>query len=217
MSKTTVYLIRHGQSLGNLNRIFLGHTDLGLSELGIQQAKATSEVLSNVKIDKIYSSDLKRAYETAVSVAKPHNLGVITDKNLREVFAGEWENKNVDQLIEIWGREVFVNQWKERFGEFTFPSGESVKDAGKRFYNEIASICNKNPGKTIVVTAHAAVIRSFWSIITNTPWNLVSERVPFATNASYSICSFDNEIFTPISYSNDDYLNGVGITEVNLI
>ncbi len=216
-SYTKIILVRHGQSIGNLTRTFLGHTDLDLSEMGYQQAKATAEQLKNEIIDKIYSSDLKRAYNTAVFHAKMRNIEVIPRVNLREAYAGEWEGKNVDQLIEIWGREMFADQWKARFGEFTFPGGESVKDAGERFYSEILAISKENQGKTILICAHAAVIRAFWAIINRIPWDQVADKVPFCTNASYSVLSFDGTNFNPMEYSIDEHLNEVGITKVNLI
>lgn len=214
---TKIILVRHGQSIGNLTRTFLGHTDLDLSEMGYLQAKTTADHLKNEKIDKIYSSDLKRAYNTAIFHAKMRNLEVISSKNLREAYAGEWENKNVDELIEIWGKEMFVDKWKAGFGEFVFPGGESVKAAGERFYNEILAISRVNQGKTILVAAHAAVIRAFWAIISGVSWSEVAGKIPFATNASYSVLSFDGAKFVPLEYSNDAHLNEVGITKVNLI
>lgn len=218
MNNTTkLIIVRHGQSLGNLNRIFLGHTDLDLSENGYLQAKVTAEHLKNEIIDKIYSSDLIRAYNTAVPHAKMRNLDIICDKKLREVFAGEWEGKNVDELIAIWGREMFANEWRDRFGHFIFPGGEAIKDAGMRFYNEILAICAENEGKTLLITAHAAVIRAFWAIISNVSWDDIVTDVPFPTNASYSICYYENGKITPFEYSNDAHLNEVGITKVNLI
>ena len=214
---TKIILIRHGQSLGNLTKTFLGHTDWDLSEMGYLQAKTTAEHLKNEKIDKIYSSDLKRAYNTAKFHADLRNLDVISNKNLREIYAGDWENKTVDQLLEIFGREVFVEQWKNNFGEFVFPNGESVKAGGDRFYNEILNICSQNIGKTIIICAHAAVIRAFWAIVTDTPWQGVADKIPFCSNASYSILSFANGKFTALEYSNDAHLADVGITKVNLI
>lgn len=214
---TKIILVRHGQSIGNLTRTFLGHTDLDLSEMGYLQAKTTAERLKNEKIDKIYSSDLKRAYNTALFHAKIRNLDVISSVNLREAFAGEWEGKNVDELIEIWGMEMFADQWKARFGLFTFPAGESIKDAGIRFYNEILAISRQNQGKTILIAAHAAVIRAFWAIISGVAWENVADTIPFATNASYSVLTFDGKKFIPLEYSNDEHLLGVGITMVNLI
>ncbi len=214
---TKIILVRHGQSIGNLTRTFLGHTDLDLSETGYLQAKTTADHLKGVKIDKIYSSDLKRAYNTAVFHAKIRDLEVITSEKFREAYAGEWEGKNVDQLIELWGMEMFSEQWKAHFGEFTFPGGESVKAAGERFYNEIQRICLENTGKTVLIAAHAAVIRAFWAIICGVSWSDIAEQVPFATNASYSVLTFENGKFTPLEYSNDEHLNEVGITQVNLI
>ncbi len=214
---TKIILVRHGQSVGNLTRTFLGHTDLDLSELGYKQAESTANQLKNVKIDKIYSSDLKRAFNTALFHAKIRNLEVICSKNLREAYAGVWENKNVDQLIEYWGRELFENHWKANFGTFSFPGGESVKDAGERFYAEILRICNENPDKTILIAAHAAVIRAFWGIISGIGFEMLADTIPFATNASYSVLTFENGIFTPLEYSNDEHLAEVGVTMVNLI
>lgn len=214
---TEIIIVRHGQSIGNQTKTFLGHTDLDLSELGYLQAETTAKALKDYKIDKIYSSDLKRAYNTAVPNAKLRNLNVITDKNLREAYAGEWEGMFVGDIMEKWGREFFVDQWSNNFGNFTFPGGESIMDAGSRFYNEILAISSENIGKTLLICAHAAVIRSFWAIISDiAPDNIVSE-LPFPTNASYSICHYENAKLLPISYSNDDHLNEVGITKVNLI
>ncbi len=215
--ETKIFIIRHGQSIGNMTKTFLGHTDLDLSEMGYKQAEATAKHLFNEKIDIIYSSDLKRAYNTALPHAKIRNIGIITSKKLRETQVGEWENLLVDEIIGKWGSDYFINNWKNGFGTFTFPSGESIIDAGKRFFDEILRICNENKGKTILISSHAAVIRSFWGIISGIAPDELSEKVPFATNASYSICYYENGIISPSEYSNDAHLNDVGITKVNLI
>ena len=239
MNKTIkIILVRHGQSIGNQSRIFLGHTDLDLSDLGYKQAECTAEYLKNEKIDHIYSSDLIRAYNTAAPHAKLRNMDVISNKNLREAFVGAWEGMNVDDILEKWGREVFIDQWKNKFGLFRFPDGESIKGAGERFYNEIISICSKIDSKpttetpfiynneekkdnfsdiTILIASHAAVIRSFWSIISDIPFDQLAEKIPFPTNASYSICYYKNGKITPFEYSNDEHLSDVGITKVNLV
>ena len=261
MKKTIkLILIRHGQSIGNQSRIFLGHTDLDLSDLGYKQAECTAEHLKNEKIDYIYSSDLIRAYNTAIPHAKMRKIMIIREKNLREAYVGSWEGMNVDDIIEKWGREVFVDQWKNNFGLFRFPDGESIKEAGKRFYHEIIAICsrldsktlvkncengtnnnfegdkidnksslvddfvaenedktNKSEGITILIASHAAVIRSFWSIISGVSFDDLADKIPFPTNASYSICYYKNGKILPYEYSNDEHLLDVGITKVNLV
>lgn len=215
--ETKIILIRHGQSIGNQTRTFLGHTDLDLSELGYLQAKCTASALKNEKIDLIFSSDLKRAYNTVKFLADDRGLKVIPDVRLREAYAGEWENQNVDELIDKWGSDFFVNQWKNRFGTFVLPGGESIKAAGERFYRAILDISVKNQGKTILIGSHAAVIRSFWSIINKVDWEDTARLIPFATNASYSIATYSDGEITPVLYSFDEHLSEVGITKVNLI
>ena len=213
MSKTKIILVRHGQSIGNLTRRFLGHTDLDLSEQGYVQANATAVALKNEKIDKIYSSDLIRAYNTAVPHSKMHNLPIICCEGLREAYVGEWEGLLFDEIVKKWGREVFENQWHANFGRFVFPGGESIIDAGERFYNEIIRICIENEGKTILICAHAAVIRSFWGKISNISPDMLASSLLFPTNASYSICYYENGKISPSDYSIDDHLREVGITK----
>lgn len=216
MNKNTkIILVRHGESLGNATRTILGHTDLDLSPLGYLQAETTAEHLKNEKIDTIYSSDLKRAYNTAVPHAKIRNIEVKTSKNLREIYVGGWENMKIDEIIEKWGREEYEEKWKNNFGTYKFPDGESVAEGGTRFYNEVLSICKENQEKTILIAAHAAVIRSFWAIISNISWENLAKEYQFPTNASYSVAFFDGENIHPGSYSNDAHLSCVGITDVN--
>ena len=213
-NNTKIILIRHGQSLGNASKVFLGHTDMDLTEQGYIQAQTTAEYLKNEKIDVIYSSDLIRAYNTAVPHAKIRNIDVKTSKNLREMYVGAWENCKLEDILAKWGREMFINEWQNNFGLFTFPEGESIKDGGFRFYNEVLSIAKANIGKTILICAHAAVIRSFWSIINHVEWSDLVSKVPFPTNASFSIAYFDGNDIIPDIYSFDSHLSEVGVTKV---
>ena len=212
-SAMKVYFIRHGQSLGNAEFRFLGHTDLDLTELGYAQAEATSDYLSDVRFDAIYSSDLLRAYNTAVPNAKKRNLSVIPREGLREVFCGDWEGMICADIEAKYG-SLYTFEWPMRYGLFAFPGGESTVAAGDRFYKEVLSICKENIGKNLLVVAHGAVIRSFWSIISGISPKDIAEKLPFATNASVSIAEFDGELFSPIEYSIDSHLSGVGITSI---
>jgi broad specificity phosphatase PhoE len=216
-NKTKIILIRHGQSIGNATRTILGHTDLDLSDLGYRQAEATAKALKNEKIDVIYSSDLKRAYNTAVFHAKMRNIDVMTSENLREAYLGAWEGQTMDNVIAKWGREAVEIDWLGNFGLFTFPDGEKIMDAGRRFYNEILRISEANQGKTVLIAAHAAVIRAFWSMISDIKPENIADELPFPSNASYSICYFENGKIVPFEYSIDEHLAEIGITKVKLI
>ena len=198
-------LIRHGQSLGNASNIYLGHTDLDLSELGKQQARTAAEYFKNEDICAIYTSDLIRAYNTALPHAELHSLTINASRNLREVHVGLWEGKPVTEIKEKWYNE-FEIEWKGKFGSMTPPSGESVFSAGKRMYDELMKIAKSYDGK-ILVTSHAAVIRAFWCYAAGVEPCEWAKFVPFPGNASASFVGFDGEKLVPLRYSFDDYLN----------
>lgn len=209
---TEFIFIRHGESIGNALRVLLGHTDLDLSELGYKQADATAAVLADRKVDFVYSSDLLRAYNTAVPHAKMRGIEVKKSKNLRELYLGEWEGKSVNEVLEKYG-DMYVNDWLGHFGTFRCPSGESTLEAGERFYSECERIASENPGKTVLVAAHAAVLRSFFAKVLKIPPEEIVDRLSFPTNASYSEVVFDNGSFRIVSFSQDKHLEEIGITK----
>ncbi len=211
---TKIILVRHGESLGNAVRRLLGHTDLDLSPLGYEQAMATAEALKNEKIDVIYSSDLLRAMNTAAPHGKLRGLSVNPSRALREVWLGEWEGMNAVDIIERYG-DMYQVDWLSGFGTFRFPGGESTLEAGDRFYDEALQIAKENGGKTVLVAAHAAVIRAFFAKVLEIPPEKIAAELPFPTNASYSEVFYDGEKFRAGKFSVDDHLSGVGITKFN--
>ncbi len=211
---TKIILIRHGQSLGNAKQVLLGHTDLDLTELGYRQAEATAKALAEERIDVIYSSDLIRAMNTARPHGLLHGLDVIPDSQLREIYLGDWENLSCFEVMERFGERAYKVDWSENFGTFVMPNGEGAWEAGERFLREVERIAKENEGKTILVVAHAAVIRSFFGHISELTPETMSDIIPYPTNASYSIVYFDGERIAPGEYSIDEHLTEVGITRV---
>ena len=202
---TRIYLIRHGESVGNLNRICLGHTDLDLTELGYEQAKKTAEALKNVEFDAIYSSDLIRAVHTAEPHAQYRGLVVNKCFDFRELYFGDWENASVLWLKEEHHDEFMIG-WRANFGTFTAPNGESVVDMAERMATGLKNIACKHVGKNILVASHAAAIRALWGKISGFEPSEWADAFPFPTNASYSVLEFDGEALIPLSYSNDKHL-----------
>ena len=203
--KTRLILIRHGESLGNSKRIILGHTDWDLSPLGYRQAEITAAALADRRVDAIYSSDLIRAYHTVLPMASSRGLTVTTDTSLRELYVGEWEGREVHELIDTYG-DLYLVDWRQHFGTFTAPGGESVVALGERIEQALARIAEKNEGKTLIIGLHAAAIRSFWGRISGiSPENLAG-AYPFPTNASFSEVDFEGGEFYPVAYSCDAHL-----------
>jgi broad specificity phosphatase PhoE len=197
MEKTRIFLERHGQSLGNANGIYLGHTDLGLTEEGIEQAKGAAAFLKNEPIAAVYSSDLIRAYQTALPHAELRGLKVSTSKELREMYVGDWEAKFVSDLKKDY-LEDFVVRRTHR--DFVYPNGESVSDASKRMHSELVRIAKENFGKTVLVVSHSAVIRAFWYNLCGYTEQNMTDRVKFMPNASYCILEYDGEKLIPCEY-----------------
>lgn len=206
---TKIILIRHGESLANAERIYLGHTDWDLSPLGKRQAEIAAESFSDEKIDFIYSSDLIRAYNTALPFAKMRGMEIIKSTDMREINLGKWEGLKLDFIEEMWHDE-FIHGWKENFGTFTPPEGESIKHLSERIYKEIFRIGKLHPGKTVLIATHAAAIRSFWGLLCGIPYEELAAKVQFPPNASATTVEFDGERLIPIEYGRADYLSSGG-------
>lgn len=203
--KTVIYLIRHGESEGNLKRICLGHTDLGLTEKGREQAVKTAGALSGVSIDAVYSSDLIRARQTAEPHAVMRGLSVTGIEALRELYFGDWENQYVDYLTETYG-EMFTVGWRKNFGTFTVPKGESVVHCAARAEKALSDIAEAHPGGAVIVVSHAALIRALWGRLSGKSPEEYADFVPFPSNASFSVIVYDGRRLIPVSYSNDKHM-----------
>ncbi len=204
MLSCTLYFIRHGQSLGNLSGTFLGHTDLDLSPLGYMQAKRTAEHLADIHIDKVYSSDLLRAYNTCGEYLKTCGMKPIVSQKLREIYAGDWENTQFD-VLQTKFKNTY-NIWINDIGNSCPDNGESVKDLTARVVGYITDISKENDGKTIAVFTHATVIRAFFNFAYGNKIENMRE-LRWATNASVSSVTFENGKFTVDEYGTDSFLN----------
>ena len=106
MKKTRIYYVRHGQSYGNQHRIFLGHTDMDLTDMGRAQAARTAERLAEVEFAAIYSSDLSRAFNTALPHAEMRGMQVKADKRFNalkymNVYYRQKEGNNNAEFLGI--------------------------------------------------------------------------------------------------------------------
>jgi len=140
-----IYFATHATTTDNETKISSGWKDVGLSKLGVKQAKEMGERFKDIKIDLICYSDLKRAINT-VKIAFGDKYPVIIDKRLRECNYGDFNGKP-------W--EIVEPMRKEKIKE-PFPNGESYEQVVARvqdFYHELKE---KYPEKTVLVIGHRA-------------------------------------------------------------
>ena len=207
--KTTFYLVRHGQSIGNLENRTLGHTDLDLSELGYRQAAATFERMKDYHIDAIYSSPLMRAYHTVLPHAKHRGLTVQTMDALREIYLGLWEGMSVLDIVHRWPY-TFTELWRANFALATPPKGEYVQDAADRVLEALKSLAQKHPGQTLLIGGHAGVFRAAVAKMIGIPAEKVGKEFPFPSNASITTVVCEDGKFSLVCYSEDAHLTDLG-------
>lgn len=184
---TRIYFIRHGESESNLIHQFAGSLDMSLTERGREQAAATAAFLKDVPFTAVYSSDLKRAYDTAQAVAKPRGMSVIGDQRLREIYAGDWEGRSYDDL----DREFAVSYgvWRTQIGLAQCPNGESVAQLQDRVNRCVQDIVQNHPNQYVCIVTHATPIRVMESLWTTTPLDQM-HTIPWVSNASVTIVEY---------------------------
>lgn len=155
---TTLYIIRHCQSTGNIQHRFQGRYDAPVSPDGEKQLDLLSLRFRNVRLDAIYASPLSRAFRTAEAVNRFHGLPIQKKDGLLELDVGEMENLELSE-IGIKFPEVAKN-WDQSPDLCEFPGGETMKEAYVRANRAIDEIVSENSGKTVVVVTHGGVIRN---------------------------------------------------------
>ena len=199
-NKTTICLVRHGESLANLQDAFLGHGDLELTERGRAQAKLAAAFLEKLGADAIYSSDLIRAYETAKATAALLGLPVTTDSQLREVDAGGWDFLTFAELRERYTESFRV--WTEDLENGVCDGGESVKQLRERILSAVTRIAEENGGKRVLIFSHGTPIRLMGA---HAMGKGIGE-IPWPSNASMTTLEYENGGFRMVEYSREDYM-----------
>jgi broad specificity phosphatase PhoE len=153
---TRILLVRHGQSLGNAERRFGGHTPTPLSELGVTQAEATARVLAREGVTAIYSSDLLRAVQTAEPLAREAGLEINRTSALRERSVGRMEGLTFEDAAESYPEEYAA--LLRRDFEHVLTGGESYRQLLDRASAELDRAIERNRGGTIAVFSHTGTI-----------------------------------------------------------
>lgn len=155
-------LIRHGQSEWNAKGIWTGWNDPDLNQTGREEAQNAAEKIEDIKIDKAYTSDLKRAQQTLQEIKKKlglHKLPTVVTAELKERNYGDLAGKNKWDVKKKYGEEQFM-KWR-RSWDYPIPNGESLKDVYNRVlpYYEKHILPELKKGKNILISAHGNSLR----------------------------------------------------------
>jgi broad specificity phosphatase PhoE len=147
-------LVRHGETPWNHLKKIQGITDIELSELGIEQANKLSLALRHENFDRIITSPLKRAYDTAQAIGIHHALPITVENDLHELNAGELEGLTFPDLQLRYAE--FLNKWMIDHASVTMPQGESLQEVQDRVWPVIKRITETS--EDALVVSHSFVI-----------------------------------------------------------
>jgi len=142
-----VIFIRHGKTIGNIEKRYIGITDENLSSIGVSEIEKRTYPLA----DRIISSPLKRCIQTSRII---YGYEGETYYNLRECDFGEFENKNYEELK----YNTDYIKWLESNGKMTFPNGESHFEFCERCCNCFEKIVKNNTAENIAFIVHGGTI-----------------------------------------------------------
>ena len=159
---TTLYLIRHCQSMGNIQRRFQGRFDAEVSPDGVKQLALLGLRFRNEPIDAIYTSPLKRARATAEAIAQYHpELEIKEEPGLIELDCGDMENLLLTEVAERFPQ--VARDWDQSPDLCQFPGGESMAQVYERANRALDRIIQDHAGERVVVTTHGGVLRNLFA------------------------------------------------------
>jgi broad specificity phosphatase PhoE len=170
-------MLRHGQTEYNAGSRMQGQLDTDLTDLGREQAVAAAEVLAKRQPLAIWSSDLRRAFDTAVALSERSGVAVRTDERLRETHLGEWQGLT---HLEVDARAPGARLVWRNDSRWAPPGGESRVDVAARSKPAVADLIGELPewgldqagadaGRPVVLVAHGGLIAALTAALLDLP------------------------------------------------
>lgn len=167
-----IIFLRHGQAQNNTERILAGRTKgVPLTDVGVQQAQHTAEMLEHMNVSAIYSSPIQRAKDTAEIVGKHNSLDVTIDDRLIELDTGKFTGMAYDEIFNNHGN-VFMKFYNGEI-EIAHNGIETFSEVKKRVLGIVDHVIEKHPDENVVLVTHMDPIKAMLSTIVDlSPANL---------------------------------------------
>lgn len=172
-----IILARHGETEWNVGEVFRGRADIDLNEMGRKQAALLAAYLSQDKIETVYSGPLKRALNTARTIASDHGIHVQIAPGLDDLNFGEWEGLQVEVVRQRYSEPFAL--WVGHPELVTLPGGETLGQVRERAMKVVEEAVKVYSG-TVVIVTHRVVIKiltlallgldnsHFWNVVVDT-------------------------------------------------
>ena len=161
-----LYIVRHGETVWNKEGRLQGNTDIALNDAGREVAVLTGEALKNTVIDKIYSSPLSRAYETACLIRSDRDIELIKDERLRELCFGMLEGQVISEM-KADPQSHFQNFFEAPEKYVPDEQGESLEDLCSRTADFMEKVILPQADKLerVMIVGHGAMNKSIMCYI----------------------------------------------------
>ena len=163
-----LYVLRHGTTDWNREKRLQGRTDIPLDAEGVRLAEETARGMRDIRFDAVYSSPLKRAYDTCRIVLGDRDMEIRRDDRLMEADFGDWEGRVSSEVSGELPKEEVDAFFDLRLPEKRVPNGESVWDVIRRTGSFVEELLNdpENGEKRILLSMHGcsgrALMHYFW-------------------------------------------------------
>lgn len=215
MSITTLCLIRHGETAWNAERRLQGHTDIPLNAKGALQARQMAQALKdiNLSFDVLYTSDLKRAADTANALVEIFGVEAKVDEVLRERHFGVLQGLSITEAP-----SMQPNIWQAHIArdlEHDLEGGESIQQFALRVQNALDKIQERHAGKTILIVSHGGTLDMMYRIASKQA--LSAERIASVPNASLNWISHrQGDGWSVGQWADTRHLEGSALENVDL-
>jgi broad specificity phosphatase PhoE len=196
---TTILLARHGESDWNHSKRWQGFADRPLTDLGRRQAVELAARLEGTELDAVFSSDLRRARDTAEAVARSKDLEVRTTPDLREVDVGSWSG-----LTRAEAEAQYPDAYRRWLqGGEGWDDGETYEELGERVVRAIRQIAKQHEGERVLVVAHGGTIRAIHAAALGVDVHTYRRIQRVEPNATLSAVCVDEERLTELCRTED--------------
>jgi broad specificity phosphatase PhoE len=198
---TELILARHGETEWNVEEVFRGRVDVELNETGRRQAELLAESLSELKIEAVYSSPLKRALDTAKSIARRQRLEVEVSPGLIDCDFGQWQELPLKEVKNRY--KDLYRQWTESPQLVKIPGGESLDRVRERALKVVNELMAEHGGRVVLVShrvVNKVLICALLGLDNSHFWNIRQDTCGTTT------FSYQDGRFVLIKHNDTSYL-----------
>jgi len=207
---TTLYFVRHTESLSNSEGKISGITDRGVSENGYVQLERLAQRFRDIPLDRVFASPLIRTRATADAVNRYHGLDIAVEPRLIEINIGDWEESDWWRIKKA-GGELF-ERWQLYPDLFEAENGDKMSEFYTRAAKAVCDIAAGNDGRAAAIVTHGCFLRNVFSFMKHRDiLALRTQKRFYNTSVSKVLYEPSDGSFT-VEYENDvSHLDGVTI------